>query len=265
MPGIAVTAAIDAVFTTQPGSPDARMRGTNAWMPWITPHRSTSMTRCHSESGNSHELPWTTMPALLIAHVQLPEVPDRRVGGALDGFGVGHVDDERVDVGASGREPLGVFRETVSSRSVMSTRMPAATNASVAARPIPLAAPVTTAARPANVSSPAVGAPCSLVVMAGEVRRVRSRRRWRVVPCSDGVRHHQPVTFRAAASVRPRASRGTRCSPTVRPRLQRPRAQHRPIRLPRYRCRVRDPWSPRGLATRRRDGSPASSALASAA
>ena len=54
---MAVTAAIDAVFTTQPGSPDARMRGTNAWMPWITPHRSTSITRCHSERGSSQELP----------------------------------------------------------------------------------------------------------------------------------------------------------------------------------------------------------------
>ena len=65
MPGMAVTAAIEAVFTTQPGSPDARMRGTNAWMPWMTPQRSTSMTRCHSESGSSHELPPATMPALL--------------------------------------------------------------------------------------------------------------------------------------------------------------------------------------------------------
>jgi hypothetical protein len=49
------------------------MRGTNAWMPWITPQRSTSMTRCHSDSGSSHELPPATIPALFIATCSFPK------------------------------------------------------------------------------------------------------------------------------------------------------------------------------------------------
>ena len=51
----ACTAAIEATFTTCPSSPVARMRGTNARTPWITPHRFTSSTRCHSSSPSSHE------------------------------------------------------------------------------------------------------------------------------------------------------------------------------------------------------------------
>ena len=160
MPGMAVTAAIDAVFTTQPGSPDARMRGTNAWMPWITPQRSTSITRCHSDSGSSHELPPRDDAGVVHAHVQLPEVLDRGVGGALHRVGIGDVDDERVHLGAARRAVGSRARvRLASSRSVISTRMPAATNASVVARPMPLAAPVTTALRPSSCSIPAMRSP----------------------------------------------------------------------------------------------------------
>ncbi len=51
----AMTAAIEAVLTTCPSSPDARMRGTKARIPWITPHRSMSITRCQSSRGISQE------------------------------------------------------------------------------------------------------------------------------------------------------------------------------------------------------------------
>ena len=43
--------------------------------------------------------------------VQLPEVLDRGVGGALDRVGIGHVDDQRPHLGATIGETLGVRRE----------------------------------------------------------------------------------------------------------------------------------------------------------
>ncbi len=159
MPGMAVTAAIDAVFTTHPGSPDARMRGTNAWMPWMTPHRSTSMIRCHSESGSSHELPMVTMPALFMHTCSFPNRSTAvSAARSIASGSVTSTTREWTSPPASASR-VACSARLASSRSVISTRIPAATNASVVANPIPLAAPVTTALRPANSSNPAIVLP----------------------------------------------------------------------------------------------------------
>ena len=63
----AYTAAIDAVLTTCPSSPDARISGTKVRTPWMTPHRLISSTRCQSSRVSSQALPVTTTPALLTA------------------------------------------------------------------------------------------------------------------------------------------------------------------------------------------------------
>ena len=69
---MARTDAIDAVFTTWPSSPLSRMSGTKVCTPWITPHRFTSITRCHSSSVSSHARPPLTMPALFTATWSAP-------------------------------------------------------------------------------------------------------------------------------------------------------------------------------------------------
>ena len=64
MPGKASSPAVDAVFMMWPGWPSASMRGTKWCTPWMTPHRSMSMT--HFQSASEPQGSWrVTTPALL--------------------------------------------------------------------------------------------------------------------------------------------------------------------------------------------------------
>ena len=69
-----MTAAIDAVFTTYPGSPDARMRGTKARIAVDhTPQVDVDHAVPTRESGSSHELPERhDAAALLTATLSVP-------------------------------------------------------------------------------------------------------------------------------------------------------------------------------------------------
>src|SRR6185436_4442161 len=66
MNGPAASPAIDAVFTTCASSCCMRT-GTNARMPWITPHRLTPSTHSQVDNGASHDSPPPPTPALLHA------------------------------------------------------------------------------------------------------------------------------------------------------------------------------------------------------
>src|SRR4029077_15159088 len=66
MNGPAASPAIDAVFTMCASSCCMRI-GTNARMPWMTPHMFTPSTHSHVESGASHDSPPPPTPALLHA------------------------------------------------------------------------------------------------------------------------------------------------------------------------------------------------------
>ena len=58
--------------------PVARIRGTNELMPWMTPQRSVSRTRCHSSRPISQEFPPLTIPALFTATWSSPKCSTAR-------------------------------------------------------------------------------------------------------------------------------------------------------------------------------------------
>src|SRR4051812_4633423 len=151
MPGRAMTAAIEAVLITCPSWLVSRMRGTNARMPWMTPQRLTSTTRCQSSSESSQLRPPRTMPALLTATCSRPN----RCTTAAPSCSTAPASLTSTGSAATSaplaRSRCSCVLSCSSSRSAMNTRMSAARNASVIASPIPLAAPVTTATRPSIV------------------------------------------------------------------------------------------------------------------
>jgi hypothetical protein len=56
----------DDVLITTPSSPDASIRGTNAWMPWATPNTLTPKVQRQSLGVDSHTSPpGGPTPALL--------------------------------------------------------------------------------------------------------------------------------------------------------------------------------------------------------
>ena len=57
MPGKTTSPPTDDVLTTCAGPPCSIIPGTNALIPWITPHRLTPRSHCHSRSSNSHVAP----------------------------------------------------------------------------------------------------------------------------------------------------------------------------------------------------------------
>ena len=144
MPAIGSTAAIDAVLTTWPSSPDARMSGTKARTPWMTPHRSTSITRCHSSSGISQHGPPFTMPALFMATCSAPNRSSaaRPTASTASGSRTSATTACTTAPAASSRSAC--WCSAASSTSAITTWAPSAVAASTTARPIPLAAPVTT-------------------------------------------------------------------------------------------------------------------------
>jgi hypothetical protein len=57
---------IEAVLTMWAGLPEASMRGTSAWMPWMTPYMLTPITQSQSAAVISCSgTPCMAMPALL--------------------------------------------------------------------------------------------------------------------------------------------------------------------------------------------------------
>ena len=134
---------------TQPGSPDARMRGHERvdavdHAPEVdVDHAVPLATR-----GSSHELPPATMPALFVTHVAAsPKCSTAASAAALHRVGIGHVDDRASAPSApASRSRAACSAEArlvaVGHRARASRRR--RTPRSVAS-PMPLAAPVTTA------------------------------------------------------------------------------------------------------------------------
>jgi hypothetical protein len=95
----------------------------------------------------------------------------------------------------------------------------------------------------------------------------RLRSAWRPSPVRQGFGPKAPdrPSWLAADVVHPHASRCTHCLPTVRRHPQPPLARFRPTHLPRCKYRTCGRRSTRGSTNATCEGSPASSALASAA
>src|SRR5262249_46314773 len=72
--GLTQRPAIDAVFTTCPGRPDATIFGTNARMLLRMPQRLTFSVHSKSEDGRSHSSPPANTPAMLQSTSTSPNV-----------------------------------------------------------------------------------------------------------------------------------------------------------------------------------------------
>ncbi len=75
------------------------MRGTKARMPWMTPHRLMSMTRCHSSRRELPRVATVDHAGVVHGHVELAELLDGGGTDALDRVGIAHVDADRQDLG----------------------------------------------------------------------------------------------------------------------------------------------------------------------
>src|SRR5215472_13572711 len=139
--------AIEAVLTTWPGWRWAIIRGTNASMPWITPHRLTPITHSQSWWVADSSPPCTVTPALLHSTWTAPHCEKARSARACTS--ARRVTSVRALM-ASPPTPLTaatVPSMPASSTSATTMRAPARARHRHSARPIPLAPPVTTATR----------------------------------------------------------------------------------------------------------------------
>ena len=107
------TAAMDAVLTTWPSSPEARMSGTNERMPWITPQRSTSITRCQSVQRQLPRVPRCDDAGVVHGNVELSEPIDGGPTDSLDGIGVTDISGHPIHVRATVGETRDVRLESL--------------------------------------------------------------------------------------------------------------------------------------------------------
>ena len=145
------------MFTTWPGSPLATIRGTNALMPWMTPHTLTSKPHFQSASSCSQMKPFGARAdtRVVAEHVDAAVVGLDAVRELGDRLVVGDVDDDAVHgvetLGAQlgGRVLDGIGAHVGRDRRVI----PSCAKRCTIASPMPLAPPVTTATLPRRSST----------------------------------------------------------------------------------------------------------------
>ena len=177
--------AMEAMFTTWPSSPVARIRGTNARTPWMTPQRFTSMHGVPRLERSSQLVPPLTMPALFTAMWRPPKRSTATEPGPLDRLRVADVELHASTSAPAARSCAAAASTAAASMSAISTRAPSAASAWAMASPMPLAAPVTTAT-------------CALRCSPRGLLRFRARRGWR--RCCGRWRPGMPRRRRRAGS-----------------------------------------------------------------